>query len=142
MFQNRNATLDVQKEDFNIFIINENNLRNSINYLSSLIKARTRQNQEYWLIDISSIDSIETAELLLDILNMDVDDDIFVVKFDEKTLEADIWEIYKLSFAQPLIKKYIGLWSETDGLNMTTLEKYQRRGDLMVNKYLVISIKM
>ena len=77
MFQNRNATLDAQKEDFNIFIINENNLRNSINYLSSLIKARTRQNQEYWLIDISGLDSIETAELLLDILNMDVDDDIF-----------------------------------------------------------------
>ena len=133
MFQNGNATLDLQKEDLNIFIVNENNLRNSINYLSSMINARTRQNQEYWLIDISGLDSIETAELLLDVLSMDVDDDIFVVKFDETLLEADIWEIYKLSFAQPLIKKYIGLWSETDGLNMTTLKKYQRRVDLMVN---------
>ena len=135
MFQNGNATLDLQKEDLNIFIVNENNLRNSINYLSSMINARTRQNQEYWLIDISGLDSIETAELLLDVLNMDVDDDIFVAKFDEALLEADIWEIYKLSFAQTLTKKYLGSWSETEGLNMTTLEKYQRRVDLMVNNF-------
>ena len=133
MFQNGNATLDLQKEDLNIFIVNENNLRNSINYLSSMINARTRQNQEYWLIDISGLDSIETAELLLDVLSMDVDDDIFVVKFDETLLEADIWEIYKLSFAKPFIKKYLGFWSETHGFNITTLKKYQRRVDLMVN---------
>ena len=54
------------------------------------------------------------------------------MKFDEDFMSADVWEIYKISMDQPIINYYLGTWSENDGLNMTTLEKYQRRSDLMV----------
>ena len=54
------------------------------------------------------------------------------MKFDEDFMSADVWEIYKISMDQPIINNYLGAWSENDGLNMTTLEKYQRRSDLMV----------
>jgi len=63
------------------------------------------------------------------------DDDIFVVKFDGKFTQAEIWEIYKTSFSQPLIVNNLGTWSEMDGLNSTTLHKYERRKNLMVGIY-------
>ena len=63
------------------------------------------------------------------------DDDIFVVKFDGKFTQAEIWEIYKTSFSQPLIVNNLGTWSEMDGLNLTTLHKYERRKNLMVGIY-------
>ena len=107
-------------------------LRSSLNLLSSMIGQRTRTSQEFWLIDISALDSIENAEILFENFNLRINDDIFVVKFDEDFMSADVWEIYKISMDQPLINNYLGSWSENDGLNMTTLEKYQRRSDLMV----------
>ena len=63
------------------------------------------------------------------------DDDIFVVKFDGKFTQAEIWEIYKTSFSQPLLVNNLGTWSEMDGLNLTTLHKYERRKNLMVGIY-------
>jgi hypothetical protein len=107
-------------------------LRSSLNLLSSMIGQRTRTSQEFWLIDISALDSIENAEILFENFNLRINDDIFVVKFDEDFMSADVWEIYKISMDQPIINNYLGAWSENDGLNMTTLEKYQRRSDLMV----------
>ena len=64
-----------------------------------------------------------------------LDDDIFVVKFDANFTQAEIWDIYKTSFSQPLIVNNLGTWSEMDGLNLTTLHKYERRKNLMVGIY-------
>ena len=69
---------------------------------------------------------------LLNDFNLRINDDIFIVKFDEQNMYAEIWEIYKISMDQGLILNGLGTWTEKDGLNMTTEEKYQRRSDLMV----------
>ena len=63
------------------------------------------------------------------------DDDIFVVRFDAKFTQAEIWDIYKTSFGQALLVNHLGTWSEKDGMNLTTLHKYQRRSNLMVGIY-------
>ena len=132
IYQNGNATLKVSEEDFNIFIINDENLKYSVDYLKSMIKRRTRKNLDFWLFDISSLDSINSLYSLLNDFNLRVNDDIFIVKFDEQSNYADVWEIYKLSSDQALIIDGLGTWSESNGLNMTTEEKYQRRSNLMV----------
>ena len=63
------------------------------------------------------------------------DDDIFVVRFDAKFTQAEIWDIYKTTFSQPLLVNHLGTWSEKDGMNLTTLHKYQCRSNLMVGIY-------
>ena len=70
---------------------------------------------------------------LLNDFNLRINDDIFIVKFDEQNMYAEIWEIYKISMDQGLILNGLGTWTKKDGLNMTTEEKYQRRSDLMVS---------
>ena len=45
-------------------------LRSSLNLLSSMIGQRTRTSQEFWLIDISALDSIENAEILFENFNL------------------------------------------------------------------------
>ena len=98
-----------------------------------MIKARTKTIYDYWLIDITALDSIDDGQLLLNNLNLDLDDDIFIVKFDEVDEKiCHIWEIYKINSNQPLIVNNLGTWSENDGFNMTSLQKYERRNDLMV----------
>ena len=64
-----------------------------------------------------------------------LDDDIFVVKFDANFTQAEIWDIYKTSYSQPLIVNHLGTWSEKNGMNLTTLHKYERRSNLMVGIY-------
>ena len=125
--------MKVSEEDFNIFIINDENLKFSVGYLKSMINGRTRKNLAYWIFDISALDSMDTVESILKDFNLRINDDIFIVKFDEQSNHADIWEIYKIkSMDQALIVNKLGTWSET-GLSMTTEEKYQRRSNLMVS---------
>ena len=125
--------MKVSEEDFNIFIINDENLKFSVGYLKSMINGRTRKNLAYWIFDISALDSMDTVESILKDFNLRINDDIFIVKFDEQSKYADIWEIYKIkSMDQELVVNKLGTWSETS-LNMTTEEKYQRRSNLMVS---------
>ena len=45
---------------------------------------------------------------------------------------VNIWEIYKLTPEKDLIVNNLGMWTKEKGLNLTALEKWQRRGDLSV----------
>ena len=78
-----------------------------------------------------TIGSIENAETMLSILPLDMDDDIFLYIFPNNDM-AEIWEIYKLVPEKDLVVRKLGKWNRMVGLDMTTLEKWQRRGDLTV----------
>ena len=95
------------------------------------MRKRLRTNKEFWLIDISTLENIDNAELMLNSLQLDIDDDIFLYMFVNEDL-ANIWEIYKLVPQQDLIVRQLGIWTRQMGMDMTTLEKWQRRGDLTV----------
>ena len=91
-------------------------------------------------IACKDLDSIYNAQVLLSNLNLDLDDDVFIVEYDKVDKRTcQIWEIYKISPTEPLIVNDVGTWSKNDGLNMTLLQKYERRRDLMVSACIYIT---
>ena len=123
------------EEDLHIFVVDSNNLQQSIEYLDNKMKERTRKDKGFWFIDISALQNIDNASLMmnmLDTLPLDVDDDIFLFMFIENN-SARIWEMYKLAPEKDLIVKDFGNWTGEIGLKLTNLEKWQRRGDLSVS---------
>ena len=123
------------EEDLHIFVVDSNSLQQSIEYLDNKMKERTRKDKGFWFIDISALQNIDNASLMmnmLDTLPLDVDDDIFLFMFIENN-SARIWEMYKLAPEKDLIVNDFGNWTEEIGLKLTNLEKWQRRGDLSVS---------
>ena len=91
-------------------------------------------------ITFIALESIHDVQVLFSNLNLDLDDDVFIVKFDKVDKSTcQIWEIYKISPTEPLIVNDVGTWSKNDGLNMTLLQKYERRRDLMVSACIYIT---
>ena len=132
MFQTNSSKNGVLKEeDMHIFIIDSNNLKKSIQFFEHKLKKRTRISKEFWFVDISALGSIDNAELMLNNLPLDIDDDIFLYMFSNNDM-AKIWEVYKLVPEKDLVVRELGMWTRQIGLDMTTLEKWQRRGDLKV----------
>ena len=119
------------KEDLHISIMDSNNLKQSIKLLAQQMSERLRTNEEFWLIDISALQSIENARQMLNNLHLDIDDDIFLFMFKDNDL-AYVWEIYKLVPRQNLIIRELGEWTHEIGMDMTSLGKWKRRGDLSV----------
>ena len=95
------------------------------------MKNRSRTNKESWLVDILALENIENVKSRLNNLPLDIDDDIFLFMFNNKDF-VNIWEIYKLTPEKDLIVNNLGMWTKERGLNLTALEKWQRRGNLSV----------
>ena len=96
------------------------------------MKKRTRQDKEFWFIDISAFRNIGNASSILNTLSLDIDDDMFLFMFIESDY-ANIWEMYKLKPENKLIVKDFGSWRREIGLKLTDLETWQRRRDLSVS---------
>ena len=132
MFQTNTSNNGVlAEEDMHIFIIDSKNLKKSIQFFEHKLRKRTRISKEFWFVDISALGSIDNAELMLNNLPLDIDDDIFLFMFSKNDM-AKIWEVYKLVPEKDLVVRELGMWTRQIGLDMTTLEKWQRRGDLKV----------
>ena len=112
-------------------MIDSNHVNQSIEILENEMKRRTRKDKEVWYIDISSLETITNAKLMLKGLPLDIDDDIFLFMFIDGD-SSKIWETYKLSPEKDIIIRDFGGWTREMGLNLTKLEKWQRRGDLSV----------
>lgn len=121
-------------EDLNLFMLDSSNLKMSVKTFETFINHRTRTSREFWMIDVTPLGSIENAELTFNSLLLDVDDDIFFVHFSSRNM-AKIWEVYKLNPSQDLILNPLGSWSTDKGMDMTTLDKFKRRGDLKGYKF-------
>jgi hypothetical protein len=120
------------KEDLHIYILDSDNVNQSLKCLENAMKKRTRRDKEFWFIDISAFQNIGNASSMLNTLSLDVDDDMFLFMFIESDY-AKIWEMYKLAHEKKLIVKDFGSWRREIGLKLTNLEKWQRRRDLSVS---------
>ena len=132
------------KEDLHIYIVDSDNLKQSIKLLDNKMKKRTRKDKEFWFIDISALHNIDNASSMMNMLDnlpLDVDDDIFLFMFIENN-SARIWEMYKFAPEKDLIVKDFGNWAGETGLKLTNLEKWQRRGDLTVSILLSLKVKI
>ena len=112
-------------------MIDSSRIYQSIEILENKMQRRTRKDKEVWFIDISSLETISNAQLMLQGLLLDIDDDIFLFIFIDSE-SAKIWETYRLAPETDIIIRDFGGWTREMGLTLTTLEKWQRRGDLSV----------
>ena len=116
-----------------IFIIDDVNTGGSIKRLKELMKSRVRANQEYWLIDISSLNGTQDVQNVLNHVTFDIDDDVLL--FDSmynSQNEVKLWDVYKISPERDAIITEIGIWSKVEGLVMTKVHKWRRRSNLTV----------
>ena len=123
---------NVAKEDIHIYILDSDNVIESIICLENKMKERTRRDKEFWFVDISALQNVANASSMLSTLTLDVDDDMFLFMFIEKDF-ARIWEMYKLAPEKELIIKDFGKWTREIGLKLPNMEKSHRRGDLSVS---------
>ena len=78
--------LTTSGKDLHVFIPDELNLNESLDHFFDLYAKRTRQSQEYWLLDFSNINTSvkEISEAKLkDLPNLDLDDDLFLVESNQ-----------------------------------------------------------
>ena len=74
---------------------------------------------------------------MLEMAELDLDDDVILAI--ENGTHVNLFEIYKISERQgPIVYNIIGVWSNTDGLQLTTTTKWYRRGNLKVNIFCFI----
>ena len=128
------------KEDLHLYIIDSDEIQQSMKCLQNKMKERTRTDKEVWFIDISAFQNINNASSMLNTLSLDVDDDVFLFMFI-KNDSSRIWEMYKLAPGKNIIIRDFGSWTREIGLKLTNLKKWQRRGDLTVS-ILILMLKV
>ena len=133
------ANISAADEDLHVFIIDHTDIKKSLQMLTYQLHRRDRSNREFWLIDIAALGSLDTAELMLNSLQLDLDDDILLFHFSSDDM-ATIWEIYKLRPEMELIVKELATWTRNKGIEMKSLDKWKRRGNLMVASSLSITL--
>ena len=69
------------KKNLEVFIPSEADLEQSVQNLMFLYSQRTRQNHEFWLVDISAWPSLEEALSDLKPLPLDFDDNFYIYSF-------------------------------------------------------------
>ena len=132
---NGTMNLKLRDEDLHIFILDGENLKSSITILENHMKRRQRFNREFWLIDISALESIENAQKFLNSLYLDFDDDILPYILDKPGKNAKLWEIYKMGPDKDLLVRALGKWDQEKGIQMINPDKWLRRGNLMVIRF-------
>ena len=129
-----NLHLDPSDTDLHAFIPDIKNLKDGLKNFSKSYSQRNWASKELWLLDISALASIEDAKEILDdtIVNLDIDDDLYLYSFDEKSFSVAIWELYKKHESKPTHLEFYGNWNEYVGLEILVAEKWKRRGNLEV----------
>ena len=123
---NTTSQYNLKDEDLHIFVLDNMNLEKSIEILQNCMRKRERLNREMWLIDVSTMESVENATEALNSLDLDIDDDILLFKKQENG-DINIWEIYKKKPEKDAVVNELGIWSLDNGLQLTSKDKWTRR---------------
>lgn len=100
---------------------------------ANLFNQRTAQNNEFWLLHITSWNaSLEAIRLLADHshLNLNLKDDLYLYTRNKENIK--IWEMYQIHPTTPAKVLPYGNWSDR-GIELKKESKWQRRKDLTVN---------
>ena len=125
-FQNETKAID---QDLNVFIPNEDETENNLDYLKMAFSSRTPSSQDFWLIDISIWTSIE----VLDGIKLDLDDDVYLYSIEDKAIQ--IYEYYEINSKIPRRILPYGNWTSSGGLLLSSTDKWERRTNLEVRTF-------
>ena len=124
--------------DLMVFVPDESDIDSHIENFIERFDQRERTNQEYWLLDITSLSRIkaETKDRL-DNLKLDFDDDLFWFAYTKKGIE--IYEAYRIHEDFGITVKPYGSWSIENGLTLPKENKWIRRKDMQGAKLKVMN---
>ena len=126
-----NQTVLLHKKDLHIFIVDEDNVSQSLSHLTKIMKSRRNVDKEFWLVDVSGFQTISNAVLNLQNMPLDIDDDFFLYINTEKFIH--MWEYYEIHSSKPRKLQKYGSWNRLDEtMNLTNVEKWSRRNNLEV----------
>ena len=109
--------------DLHVFILDPGNLEHSLNLFIGLYNKRTRSSREFWILDCKG-----NLNQNLKGINVDLDDDLYLVKHQKNTIE--IQELYKIRSSFDLITLPFGNYTAESGLILNPNEKWSRRRNL------------
>ena len=118
-------------ENLNIYISDESNLEKSLEIFVQMYSTRCKVNQEYWLLDVSSWQSVNDATKELRDLPLYLDDNLFLYSELKDGSGISIWEFYEIHPSIPRKLLEYGQWT-SDGLSLNKEAKWTRRRDLEV----------
>ena len=121
-------------ENLKIYIPDETNLEKSLEQFVQLYSTRSRADREYWLLDVSSWQSVNDVTEELRDLPLDLDDDLFLFSKLKDGSAISIWEFYEIHPSIPRKLLEYGQWT-SGGLSLNKEKKWNRRRDLEVCMY-------
>ena len=126
--------ISILNDDLHVFIPNTSDLIHSFDIFINLFSLRKKWDQEFWLIDVSGPKSIDNTIEYLQNLQLDLDDNLFLYKYDNKPMkEINIMEYYEIHSSHPRKLRFYGNWNQISGLKVTREDKWNRRKNLEVS---------
>ena len=128
-------------ENLKIYIPDESNLEKSLEQFVQLYSTRSRADREYWLLDVSSWQSVNDVTKELRDLPLDLDDDLFLFSKLKDGSAISIWEFYEIHPSIPRKLLEYGQWT-SGGLSLNKEKKWNRRRDLEVGTQVCLLLEM
>ena len=127
----KDSTIKPVDEDLHVFILDEANLHRSLDHFKKLYALRTWTDKEFWLLDISSMNSEpKKMQNIFHDLPLDLDDDLYLFKSNVNSLS--IWEFYEINSSVPRKILYYATWAIETGLRIKNTKKWSRRKNMEV----------
>ena len=125
----QNMSLSKDPQDLIVFVPDEFEIDDHIEKFIGWFNQRKRANREFWLLDITSLGTIELARERLKNLKLDLDDDLYW--FAHSRDGIDLYEAYRIHEDYGISVNQYGFWSiENNGLTIPMHGKWIRRQNM------------
>ena len=130
-----NRTTLKNPQDLIVFIPDESDIDSHIEKFIGWFNQRKRINKEYWLLDITSLNTKTRGRL--DNLKLDLDDDLFWFAYSNEGIE--LFEVYRIHDDFGITVKPYGSWTADNGLTSPMYGKWIRRKNMQGAKLKVVT---
>ena len=119
--------------DLNVYIPDGSSIESVNNNFQNIYSERPRDDNSFWLFDISSYISLENWQKHFQSLDLNLNENLYLYSFKNTTKPKVLfWECYQIHPTMPMKIVPYGTWSKQNGLSMNSNEKWIRRKDLEV----------
>ena len=135
----QNMSLSKDPQDLIVFVPDEFEIDDHIEKFIGWFNQRKRANREFWLLDITSLGTIELARERLKNLKLDLDDDLYWFVHSREGI--DVYEAYRIHEDYDISVKRYGFWSiDNNGLTIPMQGKWLRRQNMEKAKLKVMTL--
>ena len=133
-----NTTAEKQNEGLKLFILNDNSIttmKESLKLFIQAFSSRTRTDSEFWILDATQLINNKGIQGILDELEdlkLDLDDDLFLMKYENNENFLQLFEFYEIHPTVPRQFLPYGNWDSENGLTLPENGKWDRRRNLQV----------